>query len=229
MLGFGTLVKRLTSTWIPDPMTAAKSRLLKGGRKTSPCTSFHPWISLSLFRKADSLITCLLNALFNVIVSHVVLCNVTPQGADDDHRYDPGEEEDHHNRVDNGEPVDLSVLHVQVDIPPRGPLHFTLLPLNRVGEVKIGFSILVHFLWPLAVHLATVSLNLDPSFVHTLGLYQKANNPVGAQILIQVIFHDEFEVVVEVEFAPILVTQSVAWLILDLYRIVRHRKSREAK
>ena len=98
--------------------------------------------------------------------------------------------------------------------------------LNGVGEVQSSLSILVHLLGPLAVDLACVSiLKLDPSPVNTLGLDEEANNPVGPQILVQVVFHNKFEVVVEVEFAPILIAQPVAWLILHLHRIVRHGKS----
>ena len=98
--------------------------------------------------------------------------------------------------------------------------------LNGVGEVQSSLSILVHLLGPLAVDLACASiLKLDPSLVYTLGLYEEADNPVGPQILVQVVFHDKLEVIVEVEFAPILIAQPVAWLILHLHRIVGHGKS----
>ena len=98
--------------------------------------------------------------------------------------------------------------------------------LNRVGEVQSGFSILVHLLGPLAVDLASVSiLKLNPSLVYTLRFYEETNNPVGPQILVQMVFHDKLEVVIEVEFAPILIAQPVAWLILHLHRIVGHGKS----
>ena len=85
--------------------------------------------------------------------------------------------------------------------------------------MESGFSILVHLLGPLTVDLACVSiLKLDPSLVYTLGFYEETDNPVGPQILVQVVFHDEFEMVVEEEFAPILIAQPVAWLILYLHR-----------
>ena len=37
-------------------------------------------------------------------VAYVVLGDIPPEGADDDHGDDPGEEEHDHNRVDDGEP-----------------------------------------------------------------------------------------------------------------------------
>ena len=60
----------------------------------------------------NKLPSCLLNAFLNVIVGHVVLCDVASQSADDDHSDDAREEEHNHNGVDNGEPVDLGVLQV---------------------------------------------------------------------------------------------------------------------
>lgn len=38
-----------------------------------------------------------------------------------------GEKEDHNDRVDNGEPVDLHVAHGEVGVPSRCPLHRALL------------------------------------------------------------------------------------------------------
>merc|ERR1719347_138354 len=90
----------------------------------------------------NQLPSCLFDAFLNVIISHVVLCNVASQSADDDHSDDAREEEHNHNVVDNGEPVDLGVLHIQVHVPTGSPLHFTLLPLNGVGEVQSSLSIL---------------------------------------------------------------------------------------
>ena len=58
------------------------------------------------------MITCFLDAFLNVIVGHVVLCDVASQRADDDHRDYAREEEHNHNGVDDGEPVDLGVLQV---------------------------------------------------------------------------------------------------------------------
>ena len=59
----------------------------------------------------------LLDAVLRILVSHVVLGDVFPQGSDDDHGDDAAEEEDNHDGVDDGEPMDLSIRHLQVDIP----------------------------------------------------------------------------------------------------------------
>ena len=56
------------------------------------------------------------------------LSNISPEGSDDDHGDDAGEEEDDDDTVDDGEDVDLRVRHVEVDVPPGGPLHVRLLP-----------------------------------------------------------------------------------------------------
>jgi len=46
---------------------------------------------------------------------------IPSQSSDDDHGDDAGQEEDDDDRVDNGEPVNLNVRHVQVDVPSWGP------------------------------------------------------------------------------------------------------------
>ena len=71
----------------------------------------HPKM-IQWFSSRATLTTCLLNAFLNVIVGHVVLCDVASQRADDDHSDDAREEEHNHNGVDDGEPVDLGVLQV---------------------------------------------------------------------------------------------------------------------
>ena len=46
-------------------------------------------------------------------------------------------EEDNNDRVDDGEPVDLDVTHVQVGVPPRRPLYITLFPRHLVCKHDI--------------------------------------------------------------------------------------------
>ena len=75
-----------------------------------------------IFSKNDQKqITCFLYAFLNVIIGHVVLCDVASQRADDDHSDDAREEEHNHNRVNDGEPMDLSVLQVPNTQMPFGP------------------------------------------------------------------------------------------------------------
>ena len=99
----------------------------------------------------------LLYAVLALLVSHVVLGDVLPQCPDDDHGDDAGQEEDHHDRVDDGEPVDLRVRHLQVDVPARGPLDVGPVPLYRVGEVEAGLPSQRHFLWTVGVYRAAVT------------------------------------------------------------------------
>ena len=90
--------------------------------------------------------------------------------------------------------------------------------------MQAGLSLLVHLLGSLAVDLATVSLELHSRFVYALRLDEEANHPEGAQILVEVVLHDKFEVVVEEELATVLITKPVAWLVLNLNRVVWHGK-----
>jgi len=49
------------------------------------------------------------------------------------------EKEDDNDRVDDGEPVDLDVTHVQVGVPPRCPLHFTWFPCDFVCKYHLSW------------------------------------------------------------------------------------------
>ncbi len=57
----------------------------------------------------------------------VVLGDVTVQGAHHDHGDHAAQEEDDHEGVDDGKPVDLVVCHYQVRVPPRRPPNVALL------------------------------------------------------------------------------------------------------
>lgn len=35
-------MKTIKNNWTPDPNNAVNNRVCRGGRKTSPCTNFHP-------------------------------------------------------------------------------------------------------------------------------------------------------------------------------------------
>ena len=59
-----------------------------------------------------------------------------PESSDNDHGDDTWEEEDNHDRVDDGEPVDLYVCHGQVNVPSGGPLDVRWFPHHRIGVVK---------------------------------------------------------------------------------------------
>ena len=78
----------------------------------------------------DQLPSSLLDTVLALLVGHVVLGDVLPQCPDDDHGDDPGQEEDHHDGVDDGEPMNLRVRHLQIDVPARGPLDVRLVPLH---------------------------------------------------------------------------------------------------
>ena len=105
----------------------------------------------------------LLYAVLTLLVSHVVLGDVLPQGPDDDHGDDAGEEEDHHDGVDDGEPVNLRVRHLQVDVPARGPLDVRLVPLHRVGEVEAGLPCQGHLLGPVGIYGAALTFRVKIS------------------------------------------------------------------
>ena len=50
-----------------------------------------------------------------------------------DHGHHAGEEQEDHERVDNGKPVDLVVDHLQVRVPPRRPADVGHLEHDVVG------------------------------------------------------------------------------------------------
>mmetsp|Transcript_17586 Transcript_17586/g.51086 ORF Transcript_17586/g.51086 Transcript_17586/m.51086 type:complete len:325 (+) Transcript_17586:762-1736(+) len=67
-------------------------------------------------------------------VQLVVALQVLVQRAHHDHGYHAAQEEHNHQRVDDGEPVDLLVAHEQVSVPAAGPLDVRSLPLDVVCE-----------------------------------------------------------------------------------------------
>lgn len=74
---------------------------------------------------------------YHLLVQFVVVGDVLLERSHDDGGKNSSEEEDDDEGVENGEPVDLSVSHLQVDVPARRPLYFTLFPHQRVGEVYL--------------------------------------------------------------------------------------------
>jgi hypothetical protein len=74
----------------------------------------------------NKLPACLFLGLF-LGIKLVVVGNVLVEGAHHDHGNHAGEEKHNHEGVNDGEPVDLVVVHQQVCVPPGGPLYFTQL------------------------------------------------------------------------------------------------------
>lgn len=56
------------------------------------------------------------------------------QGAHEDHGQHAGQEEDDHEGVEDREPVDLCILHLEVRVPTQGPTHVRGLERDIVRE-----------------------------------------------------------------------------------------------
>ena len=69
----------------------------------------------------------------------VVRADVFVERAHQDERHHAGEEEHDHEGVEYGEPVDLRLRHLEVGVPPGGPLDVRLLPVHRVQWVGALF------------------------------------------------------------------------------------------
>mmetsp|Transcript_27966 Transcript_27966/g.65311 ORF Transcript_27966/g.65311 Transcript_27966/m.65311 type:complete len:466 (-) Transcript_27966:756-2153(-) len=65
-------------------------------------------------------------------VDRVVPVKISMQRPHHDHRHHARQEEDDHERIDDREPVDLIVAHVQVEVPSRRPFDVGQLPLDVV-------------------------------------------------------------------------------------------------
>jgi hypothetical protein len=69
-----------------------------------------------------------------LLVQLLVLGQVPPHCPQKDHEHDPGEERDHHERVQDREPVHASALHLEVRVPPAGPPNGADIEHHVVGE-----------------------------------------------------------------------------------------------
>ena len=133
----------------PEPMMAANSRLLVGGRKTSPCTSFHPVSSMlsskssSVLYLAMSLKTFLSKICYKIVINYN---NSPSQSSDDNHGDDATEEENHDDGIDYRKPMDLNVRHRKINVPSRSPFYIRFLPLDGVGEKQFCFFALFDLL-----------------------------------------------------------------------------------
>ena len=120
-------------------------------------------------------------------------------------RTDARKQEDDDERVEDGEPVDLIITHVEVQVPPRGPRNVRVLPNDVVGEDDLGRP-----RW----HRRQVGAQRDAGelrllciprtlvrVLHRVGLYLEADDASAGEGLRLVILDNEAKVVVHIRLA----------------------------
>mmetsp|Transcript_64762 Transcript_64762/g.208562 ORF Transcript_64762/g.208562 Transcript_64762/m.208562 type:complete len:257 (-) Transcript_64762:310-1080(-) len=141
--------------------------------------------------------------LSSVLRRHViVLCDVTVQRAQQDHGHHAREEEYNHQGVDDGEPVDLTLMHPEVGVPPGGPSNRARRPRHIVRvsdavvlcQVKVRGQIVRIFACSFC---ATLSL---PRFLlEALRVHLEADNAEALELVrIGVVLQPDADVVVDV-------------------------------
>ena len=132
----------MPSSCMPTPTEHESSSGSGGGRSTSPCTSFQPdssWVRVGFGLGLVALDPASFESfqpdaylqLF-LLLYRIVTVEVAPQRAHHDHRDDARQEQHDRERVEDREPVDLIVAHVQVQIPPRRPTDWRRFPRDVV-------------------------------------------------------------------------------------------------
>ena len=88
----------------------------------------------------DELPACLLLLRLLVLVDLVVDHQIAMQSAHHDHGDHARQEQNDHDGVHDGEPVDLRIRHLEVHVPARRPLDGRCLPVHivRVDDVHGG-------------------------------------------------------------------------------------------
>mmetsp|Transcript_21160 Transcript_21160/g.49623 ORF Transcript_21160/g.49623 Transcript_21160/m.49623 type:complete len:357 (+) Transcript_21160:1002-2072(+) len=81
---------------------------------------------------------------------------VVLKGADHDDGHQTGQEEDNHKGVEDREPVNLLVLHLQVCVPARRPLDWARLPENIIGPDDLGRRLFVSIQQQLRIFEASI-------------------------------------------------------------------------
>ena len=78
-------------------------------------------------------------ALLHVVRVPRVLGVVLAKRSHQDHGHEAGEEDDHHERVEDGEPVNLVLEEVVVEVPlePLAELGLRRLPVDAVRELQV--------------------------------------------------------------------------------------------
>ena len=106
----------MQKSWIPEPTSETKRRLLGGGRKTSPCTSFQP-VSSMLSSTSSSMLYLAMSRLrvrmmiilqikrTSAIREVYIKSNVLKFNSRDN----AAQEEYHDDAVDDRKPMDLNV------------------------------------------------------------------------------------------------------------------------
>ena len=117
------------ASWAPVPTMLESRTKLRGGRKTSPWTSFQPdssltslswehrWnckenmnfqiTELSLKRKKKG--SSYYHQSFQIIIFPSILCIVISQSSHQDHWHQTSEKDNHHEWIENREPMDLHI------------------------------------------------------------------------------------------------------------------------
>mmetsp|Transcript_77115 Transcript_77115/g.214463 ORF Transcript_77115/g.214463 Transcript_77115/m.214463 type:complete len:273 (+) Transcript_77115:1071-1889(+) len=73
----------------------------------------------------------------------VVLRNIAVKRAEEDHGDHPGEEENDHQRIDDGKPMDLAFVHLQVRVPTGRPTDWAFRPSHvvRIGHYVVDVEV----------------------------------------------------------------------------------------
>mmetsp|Transcript_98976 Transcript_98976/g.280342 ORF Transcript_98976/g.280342 Transcript_98976/m.280342 type:complete len:350 (+) Transcript_98976:861-1910(+) len=140
----------------------------------------------------------------------VVLRDVAVQRPEQDHGHHAGEEDHDHERVQDGEPVDLTAGHLQVVVPARRPSDRALGPLHVVrvddlvvrAQVEDGVEGVARLLAAgrEAVRLIRVLVH---RLLHAVGLDLEAHDAVALVLVrLRVELEVDLDVVVDVVRAP---------------------------
>lgn len=122
----------------------------------------------------------------------IVTCIILSQSAHENHRHQTDKEDDHHERIENAEPVDSMLKEVWIEVLVKSvdKLHWRLFPVDLVTKTDCLSQLELHFLLTSHVHVdnllsvkAHVKFSVRPQVHRIVRLVQLAHTSHDGQLI----------------------------------------------